>query len=1191
MKILIDPQGTLSLSRNRGIGRYTRELIKGIVRNKKEHQILIILNMLFPLQAKAFKKEFSSIIPEENFIPFYGVSPNNELNIENEWNKKTSELMLEHFVEHINPDFFLISSLFEGTGDNSVNSIKRYTKNVPTAVIFYDLIPLINPIKFLGDELTNRWYRRRIESLKRADLLLSISSSARDEALEYLDFDESRVINISTATDPSFIPTNGTDNVKEIYGITRPFLMHTSAYEERKNFEGLIEAFSFIQSEIRLQYQLVLVCGLRDNQRKTLQNLIDKSELGADEVILTGFVSDKDLIGLYRDSYLLVFPSHHEGFGLPVLEAMSCGTAVIGSNNSSIPEVINREDALFNPFSILDISEKIRKVMIDKEFHKELEKHSLIQAKEFSWDKTAIRAIEAIENFNQNNSVKKETLSTNSDLINAILEDTDSLGKSQENLAKTAIAIEKNEDVINFYNRDIDKKFKWRVEGPFDSSYSLALLNRETALALDKLGHSVALHSTEGGGDFEPNQNFLKVNLIIDKLHQNSFKMPQENVDVTSRNLYPPRVCDMNSPTNMLHHYAWEESGFPQEWVENYNNCLSSLTCLSTHIQKILIDNGVRTPMLTSGCGVDHWERVQEDRDYIIDAKSFKFLHVSSCFPRKGADILLKAYGDEFTSDDDVTLIIKTFENPHNEIDKWLEDIKKDRDNFPDVIIIKEDLTQEQLKSIYIQSDVLVGASRAEGFGLPFAEAMLSGLAVITTAWGGQLDFCNNDTAWLIDYEFTKAKTHFNISNSVWAEPSQLHLAQLMREVYALTPEERAIKSNRAREILLKEFSWEVVAQKLVDASLSLKLEYRDRVPSIGWITSWNNKCGIASYSEHLINSIDTDIDIFAHKVENTIEKDGDRVYRCWSAGDGNSLKDLERNIDQRDNEVLIIQFNYSFFDFNNFYKFLEKQIKDGRTIIIMMHSTTDAEITPHKKLEFLAPIFAKVDRILVHSISDLNRLKSYGLIDNVAIFPHGIVDWNSSIKKEQNKIFTLASYGFFLPHKGLLELIETISIIKKSIPIKLKMVNSAYPVPQSEELIKLAKSKIKELNLEENIELITDFLSDNDSLEHLNSSDLIIFPYQETGESSSASVRYGLASGKPVAVTPLGIFEDVEDASYKLSGTTPKIMAESIQKIIIEIENNTEKAKEHKEKRDIWKKEHLYSSLGKRLLSITRAL
>ena len=108
--------------------------------------------------------------------------------------------------------------------------------------------------------------------------------------------------------------------------------MHTSAYEERKNFEGLIEAFSFIQPAIRLQYQLVLVCGLRDEQRETLQNVINSSQLEADEVILTGFVSDKDLIGLYRDSYLLVFPSHHEGFGLPVFEAAYNSLPIIAPN-------------------------------------------------------------------------------------------------------------------------------------------------------------------------------------------------------------------------------------------------------------------------------------------------------------------------------------------------------------------------------------------------------------------------------------------------------------------------------------------------------------------------------------------------------------------------------------------------------------------------------------------------------------------------------------------------------------------------------------------------------------------------------------------------------------------------------------------------------------------------------------------
>jgi glycosyltransferase involved in cell wall biosynthesis len=269
----------------------------------------------------------------------------------------------------------------------------------------------------------------------------------------------------------------------------------------------------------------------------------------------------------------------------------------------------------------------------------------------------------------------------------------------------------------------------------------------------------------------------------------------------------------------------------------------------------------------------------------------------------------------------------------------------------------------------------------------------------------------------------------------------------------------------------------------------------------------------------------------------------------------------------------------------------LEKQIRDGRVVIVMMHSTTDAEITPHKKLKSLAPILSKVSRILVHSYKDLNRLKSYGLVENVAIFPHGVVDWSSSKEKVVNSIFTLSTYGFFLPHKGLLEIIKAVAIIKKSIPIKLKMVNSAYPVPQSLEMIEEAKELINKLELNNDIELITDFLEDSVSLDYISDSDLVLFPYQDTGESSSASVRYGLASKVPVAVTPLDIFQDVESASYQLSGTSPELMAESILEIIDGIKSNSTTAQTKKEDASRWLEQHLYSSLGTRLLSIARAL
>lgn len=739
----------------------------------------------------------------------------------------------------------------------------------------------------------------------------------------------------------------------------------------------------------------------------------------------------------------------------------------------------------------------------------------------------------------------------------------------------------------------LEKKIDWRIEGPFDSSYSLALVNRETALALEKLGHDVILHSTEGTGDFEPSEAFLASNPNVAKLYHKSIGHHEQESDVCSRDLYPPRVNDMKAPINMLHHYAWEESAFPAEWVKDFNLYLQGITCISTHVQKVMLDSGVTIPLKISGCGVDHWERIIPDENYMLENDhKFRFLHVSSCFPRKGVDVLLRSYGDGFDADDDVVLIIKTFPNPHNEIHTWLKEAKENNHKFPDVIIIEEDMPVSKLKALYQQCHALVGPSRAEGFGLPFAEAMCSGLPVITTGWGGQLDFCNDETAWLVDYTFTPAETHFELFDSVWAEPSRSHLTKVMREVYALPVEKRLQKPNNGRSLILENYKWIDVSKRLVDAARILSIKDHSIKPKIGWITTWNTKCGIAAYSEHLIKNIDQDITILAAYTEDLTAPDTSNVSRCWHAGDQDQLINLAKTIEQLDLDTIILQFNYGFFNFYHLYDFLIKQHEKKRTIIIMMHATTDPRHILFKNLEILLPIFEYITRIFVHSITDLNHLKDHGLVHNVTLFPHGIPDWEERDKREIHGPFILGSYGFFLPHKGLLELIDTVKILtERGIDIQLKMVNSEYPVPISQELVEEASEKIEALGLTRQIKLVTDFLPDEESLLKLNSCDLLLFPYQETGESSSAAVRYGLASGTPVAVTPLKIFEDVNQAVYTLSGCTPNEMAKSIHRIITEIKTNSEIAKKKRDDAQKWCQAHRYSALGLRLENMLKAL
>jgi glycosyltransferase involved in cell wall biosynthesis len=148
---------------------------------------------------------------------------------------------------------------------------------------------------------------------------------------------------------------------------------------------------------VRAQHQLAIVCALGDADRNRLLALAASAGLGADELVLTGFVPEQDLIACYRACKAFVFPSLHEGFGLPVLEAMKCGRAVIAGNRSSLPEAVGYSEALFDPTNVQSIAAKITEVLTDAEFCAALERHGLEQAKKFSWEKTARRAWAALE--------------------------------------------------------------------------------------------------------------------------------------------------------------------------------------------------------------------------------------------------------------------------------------------------------------------------------------------------------------------------------------------------------------------------------------------------------------------------------------------------------------------------------------------------------------------------------------------------------------------------------------------------------------------------------------------------------------------------------------------------------------------------------------------------------------------------
>lgn len=1199
MRILIDLQGGQTSSRFRGIGRYSVSLAQAMVRQAGEHEMWLCLNANLDEGLQEIRSAFEGMLPSSRIVSFAAADDVAWSTPGNAWRRSTAELTREAFIAALQPDVVHVSSLFEGAEEDAVVSIGRFAPQPATAVTLYDLIPLLNPEAYLGAGWVKSWYMERIASLRRAQLMLAISDHAKREAEEALDGERGRIVNISSAVSEMFRPLDMSEGtlheLRARLRIDRPFVMYSGAFDSRKNIGGLLEAFSLLPADLRKAHQLVIAGRSVPSERAEVLDQARRHGLQDDEFVLTGYVANEDLVALYNTCAVFAFPSLHEGFGLPALEAMACGAATIGSSTSSIPEVIGRKDALFDPTRPGEMSALIARVLAEPGYRGSLREHASVQAKKFSWKASARCALDAFEDMHERSGgprrVALGVMGSRdrgcTELVEAVAVATEQgMEPSAPDVEAAARCIDRNRTVLNGARagQPLPTQLGWRVEGPFDSSYSLALLNRETALALKQRGHDVALHSTEGPGDFPPDQGYLDARPELNALHERSLQVSQLQADVSSRNLYPPRVADMRSGLNLLHHYAWEESGFPAEWVEDFNWYLDGVTCLSRHVEKLLIDNGVEVPLTVSGCGVDHWERVVVDAPYPLSAKSFRFLHVSSCFPRKGVDVLLRAYGCAFTSQDDVSLVIKTFANPHNRVHEWLDEARASKPDFPDVVVIESDLGDAQLKSLYQQCQVLVAPSRAEGFGLPMAEAMLSGAAVITTAWGGQLDFCDESTAWLVDFSFAPAETHFGLYDSVWAEPDVYALAETMRKVHELPELERLRKAEAGRARLLKDFKWTDVAARLEAAARSFAALDVAPEPRVGIVTTWNTKCGIATYAEHLCSHFSPMPHVLAMDTNVLVKPDGHQVSRCWHAGADETLARLEAQIERAGIDTLVIQFQYSFFEFASFAEFLFRQIRLGRTLVVMMHATVDPAHAPEKRLALLVEALGRCDRVLVHSVADLNRLKRHGLVDNVALFPHGVVDVQIPERGERSGPFIISSYGFFLPHKGLLQLIEATSLlVSQGRDVRLKMVNAEYPAPQSTALIQSARSMIATLGIEDRVTLITEFLADEQSFAELDEADLIIFPYQETGESSSAAVRYGLATGRPVAVTPLPIFDDVRRAVGELPGQSAEEIALGIADFI------DSGGPQHEAER--WREEHRYSRLSLRLQSILTQL
>jgi len=254
-------------------------------------------------------------------------------------------------------------------------------------VTLHDLSVLHNPNWARRD--TVEFYKKNIKNiLNKADKIIAVSNFTKSDAIETLGIEGKKITVVYEGVDDRFFPNPERNYLKEKFDL-EDYILYVGALIPRKNIIGLLHAYSRLGIELRKKYRLILV-GMPKNA--LFYNEIDKVIKGLkinEQVKKFDRVTDSDLPKIYSGAKFFIYPSFFEGFGLPVLESLSCGVPAITSNTSSLPEVLGSAGILINPEKIEEIKIAMERMLLDKDFYQHTKDRCLEQSNKFKWQKTA----------------------------------------------------------------------------------------------------------------------------------------------------------------------------------------------------------------------------------------------------------------------------------------------------------------------------------------------------------------------------------------------------------------------------------------------------------------------------------------------------------------------------------------------------------------------------------------------------------------------------------------------------------------------------------------------------------------------------------------------------------------------------------------------------------------------------------